>query len=188
MDKEKQTFYRRFRWVGKCSGGWTKLHGDVWYVLTRDFRLRMERRSWAGTFCTGATARKCLPGESLPRVLRQREWPDMKKLKREDVGSVKHLAAMETELFREHMAIVEFLALMQYEDGTPRAPGRLVVETRGAGWALLLKDPDSQLQLKAVGITLDDALDALQVHLGSDNAPWELDPWARPKGPAKGKK
>jgi len=112
----------------------------------------------------------------------------MRKVKREDQASVKHLVAMESNLFKEHMGILEHLALLQYEDATPRVPGLLMVSTRGSAWYVTLKDPDSCMQLTVLGVTLDDALDALQVHLGSENPPWEPDTYAMSRRGTKSKK
>lgn len=188
MDKEKQTFYRGHRWVGKCTPGWVKMGSDHWYVLTRDFKLRMERKPFAGTFCTAATRRALRPGETVPAIVRQREWPSMKRVPKADQAQVKHLAAMETNMMKEHMAVLEHLALLQYGDGSPRVPGRLFVSVMGAVWSVILKDPDSTQQLKVAGVTWDDAMDALQVHLASEQAPWEPDTWEQQKRSGKGKK
>ena len=188
MSKEKVTYYRGNRWIGRRARPWLKMGRDEWIVLTEHFRLRMQRVPFKGTFCRAAAARECLPGEPVPRVLRQREYPDMRKVARADQSVCRHLAALETNLFREHMAVVEHLCLLQYDDGTPRVPGLLMVSVKGCAWYLTLKDPDSMMQLPVVGVTVDDALDALAVHLGSENAPWEPDAWAMTRKAGRGKK
>lgn len=97
----------------------------------------------------------------------------MKKVKLSDRSGVKHLAALETEYLRDCMAVVEQLALLQYDDGTARQPGYLGVWTQGSAWVVRVQDKDAEAQLTAEGRTLDEALDTLAHLLGAENAPWE---------------
>ena len=112
----------------------------------------------------------------------------MKKVKREDRASVKNLAALESEYFREHLALVEHCCCLQYEDGEPRQPGWITFRTQGAGWQVVVKDPDSASSFIALGKTLDEALDTAALLLGSEEAPWEPDAYlAQSKARAKKK-
>jgi hypothetical protein len=111
------------------------------------------------------------------------ERPAMRKVRLADRASVRHLAAMETAMFSHHLAVLEHLALLQYEDGSPRKPGFLMMFTEGAQWKLVLKDNDADAQLPMIGRTADEAWGLLNEFLGCEEAPWE--PNARRK--AKGK-
>jgi hypothetical protein len=112
-----------------------------------------------------------VPGDG--RLLEVRRRPSVKKVKLSDRSGVKHLAALETEYLRDCMAVVEQLALLQYDDGTARQPGYLGVWTQGSAWVVRVQDKDAEAQLTAEGRTLDEALDTLAHLLGAENAPWE---------------
>jgi len=62
-----------------------------------------------------------------------------------------------------------------------------VVDVVGSMWRVIAKDPDSGMQLIVYMPSLDDALLSLELLLGADEAPWEPDPYARPKGSPKKK-
>ena len=93
-----------------------------------------------------------------------------------------HLAAMETIIFDRVPNITAHCATVRYEDGTPRQPGWITIRTLGGAWQVTAKEPDACCQLVSVAQTLDDALAQLDLLLGADEAPWELDPWAKRKG------
>jgi hypothetical protein len=90
-----------------------------------------------------------------------------------------HLAAMESNVFCKLMGLVAHCAVTKYEDGDPRKPGWCTVKTMGSAWVIQVKDPDTCLQLSAVGQSLDDALALIDILLTSEEAPWEPDPFAR---------
>lgn len=107
-------------------------------------------------------------------------------MKKKAVGSttaasdgVKHLAAMETNVFSKLQGLVAHCAVTRYDDGDPRKPGWFTVKTMGSAWVIQVKDPDTCLQLSAVGQSLDDALALIDILLTSEEAPWEPDPFAR---------
>ena len=99
----------------------------------------------------------------------------MKKVKREDKAVVKHLVALETEYFRDLMPLVEHVAMLQYDDASPREPGWFTVRTSGSAWQVVVKDPDSACAFTVTAKTLDDALGTAVLLLCSDEAPWEPD-------------
>jgi len=96
-------------------------------------------------------------------------------------GQITHLAAMETTCFDRLANIVAHCAVCKYDDGGPRQPGMVMIKTLGASWVVVLKDADAGLQMQCLGATLDDALALAELHLGSEEAPWETDPWAQKK-------
>jgi hypothetical protein len=97
----------------------------------------------------------------------------VKKVKVADRATVKHLAALESNLFREHLSIIECLAMLQYSDGSPREPGYLGMWTQGATWFLRIQDKTGEAQMTAEGRTAEEAWDTLAVLLGSEDPPWE---------------
>lgn len=99
---------------------------------------------------------------------------------------VKHLAAMESNVFHKLPALVAHCAVTRYDDGDPRKPGWFTIKTMGSAWVCQVKDPDGCLQLSAVGQSLDDALVLADLLLSSEEAPWEPDPFLK-RGATNGK-
>lgn len=106
----------------------------------------------------------------------------VKKVKLSERSAVRHLAPLETEYLSDHMAIIEQLAMLQYDDGTARQTGYLGIWTQGSTWFVRVQDKDADASLTAEGRTLDEALDTLQLLLGSDTAPWEPNTRRKKKG------
>lgn len=94
-------------------------------------------------------------------------------------GDGRHAAPVETEILRDHMPLVEHMAVTVYDDGTPRQPGYVTVRTQGRGWTVDVKDPDTCLSYRVLGETLDEAIETAALLLAGDAAPWEPDPWLR---------
>lgn len=97
----------------------------------------------------------------------------------------RHLAAVESNLFSSLMNLVEHCTVTRYDDGEPRKPGWFTVKTLGAAWIVQVKDPDGQCQMNATAQSLDDALALADVLLGSEEAPWEPDPFLMQRKPRK---
>lgn len=100
----------------------------------------------------------------------------------------KHLAAIETEVLRDHLAVVEHLAVVRYDDGDPREPGYITLRTQGRSWIADVKDPDSCCSFRVVATTCDEMLETLQELLSTQDAPWEPDRYLKQKSPKKPKK
>jgi len=184
VGKSFSIIYRGNRWVGEKPGRSKSFDATLYFVLTGGHTFGMRTLPFRGVCRVSARVKTWGRDASGEVLLWERGRPSMKPVKKADQAAVRHLAAMETNMFREHMGIIEHLALLQYDDGSPRSTGRLIVDVRGSAWSVICKDVESGMQLVCIGATLDDALDTLQLHLGSDNAPWEPDPWAKDK-PAK---
>lgn len=90
-----------------------------------------------------------------------------------------HLAPMESGVFGKLSSLVAHCAETRYDDGEPRRPGWFTIKTLGAAWCVQVKDPDSACQMTTTAATLDDALVLADVLLGSDEAPWEPDPFLK---------
>jgi len=148
-----------------------------YHCLCRGLWFRLTQRTRWGIALTGRFSRGATPlsGHAPTTSL---EYPSMAIKKRENrTKDLKHLAAMETVILSDRLALVEHCALMQYEDGTPRLPGWVTVKTQGAAWIVQVKDPDSCSSFSAVAPTLDGAIDTACLLLACDDAPWEADKW-----------
>lgn len=100
-----------------------------------------------------------------------------------------HLAAIESDVFSKCEHLVKHCCITRYDDGDARKPGWFTIKTMGSAWVVQVKDPDACLSLTATGQSLDDALCLADLLLGSEEAPWEPDPFLRRNNaPAKGKK
>lgn len=97
----------------------------------------------------------------------------MKRVKVGERSAVKHLAALESEYLKDVLAVVDSIAMLQYDDGTPRQAGYLGVWVQGSTWVVRISDKDADATLTAEGRTLDEALDLLALLLGAEDAPWE---------------
>lgn len=187
MAKEWVVLYRGNRWTGQRPRRWLPNGLSTFWVLTGDGLMCMTARRYRGIALTARFREQLLTGLSFRNAVWRSEYPDMKKVKREERAAVRHLAALETEMFRDFMSILEHIALLQYEDGEPRQSGWLNLRVLGSAWQLTMKDPDSCSQITATGRTLDEAWIALALLLGSDSPPWEPDAFAQ-KQAARGKK
>lgn len=118
-----------------------------------------------------------------PALLSLSEGADVKRRKvtppQQGDRSPIHIAPIETRVFDSLPNLVEHLAVNRYEDGMPRRPGRLFLETMGVSWVVILKEPDESLEMRVVGATLDDALALAELLLGADDPPWMPDSWAQ---------
>lgn len=150
--------------------------------------LRVQWTPGKGLWAS-AILRNRLPGADAIYTWSRPDWT-MKKKKAANAESSgqRHLAPLETDVFKAVMAIVEHLAIRQYDDGDPREPGTLLLSTLGAAWRITAKDPDSCMQLPVVANTLDDALVLLDTLLRAEEAPWEPDQWALRRKAEKKKK
>jgi len=133
------------------------------------FVVRKRRKTWG---------RAAGDGELLER----RRRPDVRKVKVSQRSTVKNLAPLQTLYLKEVQSVVDALAMLQYDDGTPRQPGYLGIWTNGSTWVVRISDKDADAQLTAEGRSLDEALDTLDVLLGTEDAPWEPVARRRKKG------
>lgn len=146
------------------------------FLPHRGIALRWLGHGWTGDF----------PPLNVGRHF---ERPTMKKKTgKVSEGDGKHLAPVETELFKDLLPLVEHCCCRRYDDGDPREPGWLTIKTQGAAWCVQVKDPDSCMSFTAVGKTLDNALETAALLLGCDEAPWEPDSWLSSSAARKKKK
>lgn len=100
-------------------------------------------------------------------------------------GTLKALVAMDSVVMSRLPNLLSHCAVVRYDDGTPRMPGMLMLKTLGASWVVVLKDQDAGLQMQCVATSVDDALALADLQAGSDEAPWEVDPWAQKRAQGK---
>lgn len=173
MPKWWFTCYRGNRWNRKRPATFLPMGKGLFKVLTAGGFFAMRYAPFRGV-CKAAWF---VAGQSFDESLRTAkvvwEVTSVKKVKVGDRSSVKHLAALESEMFREHLSVVEVLALLQYDDGTPRQPGYLGMWTQGATWFVRVTDKDAEAQITAEGRTAEEAWDNLALSLSLDSPPWE---------------
>lgn len=182
LTQRRRSVWKRVRqWTGR---------GNVWIILRgRSRDIWCEFRPWKG-WCWRAAYPK---GESgvAARVIAPPPELCVKKVKPGGAaagGDVNHLAAMETNVFKDLVNLVAHCAVIRYEDKSVRRPGWWTAKTQGAGWIVEVKDPDSACRLQATGNTLDDALALADLLIGGEDAPWEPDPWLAQQRPGAKKK
>ena len=173
MTKEWVAYYRYPRWRAKRVSRWAPMGNFRFKLLTAEWVYVIRGKPYRGLAVIEYLARS--HGAVRPaaaHVVRLGE-PNVKKVKVKERSTVKHLAALESEYLKDVQGVVEALAMLQYEDGSPRQTAYLGVWVVGSTWTVRIQDKDADASLTAEGRTLDEALDQLQMYLSSDEAPWE---------------
>jgi hypothetical protein len=91
-------------------------------------------------------------------------------------------------VFKKFPLTRHFMTAVAYEDGSPRQPGRIWWENDGVAFTAVLMDPTGCARVRLRAATIDDLWTAVEAHLGAENAPWEVDQYARDRAAKKGKK
>lgn len=132
-----------------------------------------------GRWCSGVRPRGTF-GPFAPLWLAEGEPMERRKIKGGGAGGggASHLAAVETVTLDKFPRLVEHLTVTRYSDGEPRQPGLLMVDVQGATWRIRLTEPDAPARLTCLGETVDDAFALAELHLASQEAPWEPDTYA----------
>lgn len=97
-------------------------------------------------------------------------------------------ASPETEVLVGYPHLVEHLVSREWDDKTPRQPGMIMIMTQGSMWRMIAKEPDEGMQMVVYAASVDAALQDMELMLGTDDAPWEPDPYAKRKPAPKSKK
>lgn len=120
------------------------------------------------------------------------QWERPKIVKKKSAAAAatgaKHLAPLESTYMGQLLPLIEHCGVRQYDDGDPREPGWFTVATQGAAWVITVKDPDSCCSFRAIGETLDKALELAALLLSADEAPWEPDTFLAASAARKKKK
>lgn len=165
----KEMFKLTVRWPGHAL--------ELWYRPRRGYRPHRLLRTVGGVEQEAVT---------FPLL-------DYRPMKRRKLGETlateyQHLAPLESTVLSKLHNLVKHVAIVKYDDGTPRTPGTWMLKTMGIAYVVVVKDPDACAQLQCTGATVDDALSMADLLLGSEDAPWEVDSWAlarQPKGKRK---
>lgn len=187
MSKVSSTRITSWRWKRPRKGQGASRKAWVRLVARANIWVELTHRPYVG-ICATALWNK-LRGHRFLRDADYRwEFPDVRK-KQIAVGNPgeRHLAAMETALFAQHMPLIEHCAIIRYDDGDQRMNGWIRMGVLGSAWTLDVKDPDSEMSFRIVDSSLDKAWDAAALLLACDEAPFALDPYLKRKGPAKKK-
>ena len=104
-----------------------------------------------------------------------------------EASKSKHLAPIDCRILGQLPNLVAHCCVTRYDDEAPRSPGWFTVATKGAAWVVTVKDPDAGAKMVLTGNTLDDAMALAELMLGSEEAPWEIDPFLKSQGKRKGK-
>jgi len=188
MGKEWTVMYSYRRWRRVRPRRWLPKGANTFYVVTDRWKFRLRSKPFVGMCVVDRWLVKVVDGLSPDGQRYTWEFPSVKKKMSKSAEGVKHLAAMETNLFTQLMPLVEHMALRQYDDGEAREPGWITLKTQGAAWCVQVKDPDAAVSFTAVADTLDKALETAALLLGCDDAPWEMDRFLAQQKAGKGKK
>lgn len=144
-------------------------------------------RLWFGSTLT----RWEVEGVSIP-LINISYYGDLYMLARRKVADgqgegVQSAAPLDWKTIAKLHNIILHLATTKWDDGTPRKPGRMTVETRGALWQVQLSDLDACAVLRVNGPTLPEALQAANLLLESPDTLWEPAPWLQ-ESKVKGKR
>lgn len=173
MSKVWNVFHRPCRWRVRKPCRWLPMGKCFYRLLTQSTVYVMCSRPFRGVYVSEYWSRDhgtIRPSETLVKRLGD---PKVKPVKIRDKAAIIALANQDSKYFAEHPHLIDFLSKLQYEDGTPRQAGYLGVWTNGTAWTVRVTDKDADAQMTFDGRTLDEALDTLELHLGSENPPWE---------------
>jgi len=116
------------------------------------------------------------------------EFPNVKKKSTSSGASTdRHLAALESSLFAQHLPLLEHCAVIRYDDGDPRLNGWLRLGVLGGAWTLDVKDPDTEMSFRLVDASVDKLWDAAALLLACDEAPFSADPYLKGRKATKKK-
>lgn len=185
MSNRRPMLLRSWSWKRPRPGQSVSKKAWECVLRTRNADLHLQHIPFVGICVVGLV--KGSPESRAGKPPERRyEVPNVKKKSSSANGSQeRHLAAMETSIFAQHMPLVEHCAIIKYEDGDPRLNGWIRMGCLGAAWTLDVKDPDSEMSFRVVDSSLDKAWDAAALLLACDSAPFALDQYLSRKKPQK---
>lgn len=154
----------------------------MWYLVMRDQVLKLAYYPHRGYVAMSVAPNSTGPWTALPVV--EFGASQMKKRKIAEgagAGGAKSLAPPESRLFGKLPCLISHCCEVCYDDGGIRRPGWITIQTVGTSWRVVVKDPDSEASLQALGQTLDDALVLAEKLVSAENAPWEKDAYLSQK-------
>lgn len=126
------------------------------------------------------------PAGTVLAEFRHWEIAEMKKRSADQVAATPLGAALvssNTKLLDKCPHIVKQCSVVKYDDGDARQPGSLFISTQGSMWRVTVTEPDACLKLSMLALELDDAVAAVELALGSESIPWEVDTYAMSRKP-----
>lgn len=178
-------YSRRWRLHGVRPCRWLPRQGCTFYVLRKNLEFQLTAKPWIGTWVSA----RWKVGERLgdPDSGIMYERPSVKKRTPDSSASpsVRHRAAVESDLLGKMLPLVEHCCVTQYDDGSPRETGWWTLKTMGSAWIIQVKDPDSGCSFQCVAETCDKALETAALLLSCDEAPWAPDPFLKRNKPTK---
>ena len=156
-----------------------------------------QRGRWNWAFCFGSRRRtrriklwlnlppiwKCRP-ELVAEVTNVAKRPDIETILLQGAGA----GPTWGEGGKHFPQLLSWLCDSQYEDGSTKGRAQLQVERKGGQLRLTLKVADSGLCVEASHENASDAVMTLELLLGHEDCPWQLDPWPLKKPVASKKK
>lgn len=94
-------------------------------------------------------------------------------------GKPKPPLPKECAFLKDFPALLDFVTDTQYDDGTPRKPGKFWFDNRGTAFEITLFEPDACARATVVANTIPDVFLAAELHLMSDDSPWQEDDWLK---------
>jgi hypothetical protein len=122
------------------------------------------------------------------------DYPDVKgtKMKKPNVtapgGKPEDTPPAVSVFLKKYPRLLAFLCDRWYDDGSPRWPGSVWIDSDISAAKAMLKEPTLCLCARIRAATLDDLMAAVETFLGLDSPPWEHDQYAAEKGVLKKKK
>lgn len=182
-----------YRWVGprlNCSRRRRAQHTrERWFSIEKGQRwYHCVWRPYEGLRVFGRSAKGVAQAEVYYLTPALKEAPLKRRIPSAEKGYVMPALLSESTILNLLPTVCEFLTATQYEDGSPRAPGYWWFTNRGSLFEVILFDPDSGARLPVVAATIDDALMAAELALGTENAPWVPDRYLNEQLAKKSKK
>ncbi len=169
-------------------GQWLPRREAAWWVMFGPWCLYVMWRPWAGMFPA------VLARAGSERSEEDIEFPNLwsKALKQLSLGveAGKPLPPLpaDSSVLKKFPRLLEFLTATQYDNGSPRAPGRLWLDSDLIAFTMTLFEPSGFARVRLRASSLDDLLMLAEKHLGSENPAWEDDQYARDRAAEKKKK
>lgn len=167
---------------------WLPLGRSQLVVWSGDFRFVLTANRGRGIWLTSVSQSTRYRAGHVEPLAVYREPIMKKRTAAKQAGDAAHLAAMETERFKDLLPLVEHCATRKYDDGDLRETGWFTIKTQGAAWIVQVKDPDTCCTFSAVAESLDKALETAALLLSADEAPWEPDSFLTAAAARKKKK
>lgn len=156
---------------------WLPRYSKRYWYRWFDLYLRMRFQPVRGLYPEGTFER--VEGRMVPVTM----FPDLwsKAMKKFSMGIDKSvpLPALPNEsvVLKKFPHLRSFFVNTAYDDGSPRATGRVWLENDGIAFVVTLMEPSAFARVRLRAATLDDMFAVAEMHLGTENAPWEVDQW-----------